>query len=55
MPPTAVQCGLLILVSFILSHSIVEVEGTQWMEPVTLWMTIGRKVVIVLLLHDHFA
>ena len=34
MPPTAVMSGLMINVSFMLAHSYVKVEGTQWMEPV---------------------
>ena len=41
MPPTSVLSGLLILVSFLLAHSVVEVEGTQWVEPVILWITVG--------------
>ena len=41
MPPTAVSTGLMVIVSFMLAHSHVNVEGTQWMEPVVLWVTIG--------------
>ena len=41
MQPTAVMSGLMINVSFMLAHSYVKVEGTQWMEPVILWATIG--------------
>ena len=37
MSPTAVMSGLMINVSFMLAHSYVKVEGTQWMEPVILW------------------
>ena len=41
MPPTAVLSGLSTIVSFMLAHSTVQVEGTQWREPVILWLTIG--------------
>ena len=34
MPPVAVLAGLLLTVSFAMSHSTVQVEGTDWMEPV---------------------
>ena len=30
LPATAVLAGLLIIVSFSMSHSIVEIEGTDW-------------------------
>ena len=40
MSPSAVLAGLLITVSFCMSHSVVEVEDTDWMEPVILWMAI---------------
>lgn len=40
MPPLAVLAGLLLIVSFSMSHSVVEVEGTDWMEPVLLWISI---------------
>ena len=40
MPPTAVFGGLLLLVSHRLSHSIVKVPGTNWVEPVLLWLTV---------------
>ena len=36
MPALAVLAGLLLIVSFSLSHSVVEVEGTDWVEPVLL-------------------
>lgn len=32
---------LLILVSFFLAHSVVEVPGTNWVEPVNLWVSVG--------------
>jgi hypothetical protein len=41
MPPSAVLVGLLPLVSFSMSHSVVEVEDTDWIEPVLLWMSIS--------------
>lgn len=41
MPPEAVLSGLITLVSFMLSHSNVEVAGTQWSEPVIVWIAIG--------------
>jgi len=41
MPPTAVLSGLMIIVSFLLAHSDVQVEGQLWKEPVILWVSIG--------------
>ena len=40
MPSTAVLYGLLIIMSFAMSHSVVEVEGTDWVEPVLVWIAI---------------
>ena len=40
MPPTALLAGLLMIVGFAMSHSVVEVEGTEWMEPVLLWLSV---------------
>jgi hypothetical protein len=40
MPPTALLVGLLMIVGFAMSQSIVEVEGTDWMEPVLLWLSV---------------
>lgn len=40
MPATAVLAGLLIIISFSISHSVVEVEGTDWVEPVLVWISI---------------
>ena len=40
MPATAVLFGLLVIVSFSMSHCSVEVEGTDWIEPVLLWLSI---------------
>ena len=38
MPPVAVLAGLLMIISFSMSHSCVVVEGTDWLEPVILWI-----------------
>ena len=40
MAPSTVLAGLLLIISFTMSHSVVAVEGTDWMEPVLLWMSI---------------
>ena len=40
MPATAVLAGLLLVVSFSMSHSVVEVQGTDWAEPVLLWIAV---------------
>lgn len=40
MPAAAVLYGLLVVVSFSMSHSVVEVEGTDWLELVLLWVSI---------------
>ena len=34
MPPTAVLAELLVTVSFAMSHSVVQVADTDWVEPV---------------------
>ena len=41
MPATAILSGLLILVGFMLAHGKVEVVGTEWVEPVIMWISIG--------------
>lgn len=41
MPPTAVLSGLLILTSFFVSHATVKIPGTDWVEPIILWISIG--------------
>ena len=41
MPPTAVLCGLLVVTAFCLSHASVSVPGTEWTEPILLWISIG--------------
>lgn len=40
VPPTAVLCGYLLLGSYVLSPAVVEVQGTDWAEPVLLWLTV---------------
>ena len=40
MPAVAVLAGLLMIISFSMSHSCVVVEGTDWVEPVILWLCI---------------
>lgn len=40
MPATAVLAGLLFIISFSMSHSVVKVEGTDWVEPVLVWLAI---------------
>lgn len=40
MAPSAVLSGLILIVSFCMFHSVVEVEGTDWLEPVLLWIAI---------------
>ena len=40
MPAAAVLFGLLVTVSFSMSHCFVEVEDTDWIEPVLLWISI---------------
>ncbi len=40
MAPSAVLAGLLLIVSFCISHSVVVVEDTDWMEPVLLRQSI---------------
>ena len=40
IPPVAVLAGLLLTVGFAMSHSTVQVEGTDWVEPAILWISI---------------
>lgn len=40
MPPDSVMSGLMLLTSFCMSHSMVEVPGTAWKESVILWIVI---------------
>jgi hypothetical protein len=41
VPPSAILGGLLILTSFIISPAVIEVPGTDWKEPILLWITIS--------------
>lgn len=41
MPADAVLSGLLLLLSFFISHCRVHVPGTAWIEPVILWIAIS--------------
>ena len=41
LPPTAVLCGYILLGSFMLSPSVVKVPGTDWTEPVLVWLTVS--------------
>lgn len=41
LPPTAVLCGYTVLGSFVLSPSVVKVPGTDWTEPVLVWLTVS--------------
>ena len=41
MPPEAILSGLLLLLSFCMSHCTVRVPGTVWVEPVILWIAIS--------------
>ena len=34
MPPVVVLAGIILNVNFTMSHSVVAVEGTDWIEPV---------------------
>ena len=40
VPPTAVLSGALLLVSYCLSHCVIEVPGTKWVEPSLLWLSV---------------
>ena len=40
MSPTGVLAGLILIVGFTMSHSVVKIEGTDWMEHVLLWLSI---------------
>ena len=41
LPPTAVLCGYIVLGRFVLSPSVVNVPGTDWTEPVLVWLTVS--------------
>ena len=40
MPPTAVLAGLILIIGFTMSHSVVKIEETDRMDPVLLWLSI---------------
>ena len=40
MPPVAVSASIIVIVSFIMSYSVVAVVGTDWIEPVLVWISI---------------
>ena len=40
VPPSAVLSGLLLNISYCLSHCEIAVPGTEWVEPSMLWVTI---------------
>ena len=40
MPLDAVLAGLLMIIGFVASHSDIEVEGIDWVEPVLVWVAI---------------
>lgn len=40
MLPVAVLSGLIFVTSYCMSHSLVDVEDTEWTEPVILWIVI---------------
>ena len=41
IPPTAVLGGYVVLCSYVLSPSIVTIPGTDWTEPVLIWLTVA--------------
>ena len=41
MPPVGVLAGIISVVAFFLSHSVVEVVNTDRVEPVLLWISVG--------------
>lgn len=40
MPVDAVVAGLILIVGFSVSHSDIEVEGIDWLEPVLVWVAV---------------
>jgi hypothetical protein len=40
VPPTAVLCGIMSLVSYCISHCVIEVPATEWVEPSLLWLCV---------------
>jgi len=41
MLPSAVLSGLLVTAGFSMSHASVCIPGTDWVEPVIMWLSIG--------------
>ena len=41
IPPLAVLGGLVTLTSFVISPAVVEVPGTEWHEPVLVWLSVN--------------
>lgn len=41
LPSTAILCGYIVIGSCVLSPSIVKVPGTDWSEPVLVWLTVS--------------
>ena len=41
IPPVAVLGGLVTLTSYVISPSVVQVPGTEWREPVLVWLSIN--------------
>ena len=40
MPADAVLCGLILIIGFAMSHSVVQVTGIDWIEPILVWSCI---------------
>ena len=40
VPPIAVLSGVMSIMSYCLSHCVIEVPGTEWIEPSLLWLSI---------------
>ena len=40
MPPCAILSGLLLMISFFMAHTAVQVPDTVWLEPAILWIAI---------------
>ena len=40
MPADAVLCGLILIIGLSMSHSVVQVEGIDWVEPILVWASI---------------
>ena len=40
MPIDAVLAGLIMIISFAISHSAIQIEGIDWVEPVIVWVAV---------------